>query len=149
MKWIFITLSVLMLMSCTKELPGYYQGGNYVQFYYSYQVIATLDKDYVSSPYPYAPYISLSPTNLSDTVYFRLHITGEVSDQPRRVRLEQYKDSTNIYYLDPQPGVNYVAFDDPIMQEALTIPGDSAYVNIPIIVKYDPATAGTYQSFQF
>lgn len=146
-KILFILLGgMFVLTSCEKKLPGHYIGGDYVQFYYAYQTVLMLDQDYISSPVEWK-YVQLSPTNLQDTVYFRLHITGNVSDRARKVNLEQYRDSTStgIY---PEPGVNYVAFDDPIMQEALMVPADSAYVNIPIIMKYDPETAGTYQSFQ-
>lgn len=148
MKRALIIVIVSVFISCTTQLPGTYKGGNYVQFFFDYQVILNLSREYISSPYPYAPYVSLSEMNQQDTVYFRLHIAGEVSKEPRHVRLIQYKDTTNTWALYPQAGVNYIGFDDPIMLEALTIPGDSAYINIPIVVKYDPASAGTYQSFQ-
>ena len=43
--------------------------------------------------------------------------------------------------------MNYVAFDDPEMEKCCVVPADSVSVNIPIIVTYNPAIAGSYKGF--
>ena len=44
-------------------------------------------------------------------------------------------------------GVNFVSFDDPEMQKYYVIHPDSSNVYVPIIMTYDPNTAGERQNF--
>ena len=45
-----------------------------------------------------------------------------------------------------RPG-KIMAFDDPEMEKCCVVPADSVSVNIPIIVTYNPAIAGSYKGF--
>ena len=141
---------VLGFLACTEERPGYYKGeDNWVQFYYVY----TFNKTYIAPAYlPYEGYQAyVHSGKLRDTVYYRLHLIGQVSDKPRKVAFEPYETEMKYdYYTPAVEGGNYVAFDDPEMEKFLIIPGDSAYINIPVIVKYNPAvTSYTYYQLDF
>ena len=104
---------VLGFLACTEERPGYYKGeDNWVQFYYVY----TFNKTYIAPAYlPYEGYQAyVHSGKLRDTVYYRLHLIGQVSDKPRKVAFEPYETEMKYdYYTPAVEGENYVAFDDP------------------------------------
>ena len=145
-----MTLCVLIgLVSCVEERAGYYDGTtNWVQFYYLWHTGTV----YVSVPYlPYEGYSPfMSASTLRDTTYFRLHLVGFPSDTPRRVRLEPYNGELAYDYISrAEPGVDYVAFDDPEMEPHLLVPGDTAYVDIPVIVLHNPEKYGSTLQLDF
>lgn len=137
-----IICCILGFIACTEERAEYYEGeDNWVQFYYIWPV----EQTYISPVFlPYEGYRPmLSSTKRQDTVYFRLHLIGRPSDKPRKVKFETYEAEMEYnYFLPAVPGEDYIAFDDPLMESYLTIPRDSAYVNIPVIVKYNPVKMG-------
>ena len=146
---IIVLCCTFWCIACTEERPGYYEGeNNWVQFYYLWPV----QNPYIAPVHlPYEGYMpSLNSTKLQDTVYFRLHLIGRKSNQPRKVMFESYETEMEYSYYEPAvANVNYIAFDDPLMKPYLTIPGDSAYVNIPVIVKYNPAISSGYFQLDF
>ena len=141
---IIIVCAFIGLCACTEERAGYYIGEDaYVQFYY--------EGGYFFAGRPSSPYVAfqrnysmgLTETNLSDTLYFRIHIVGNKSDRPRKVKLKAYDpgELTTGFYAAVE-GEDYVSFDDPALESYLTIPGDTAYFDIPVIVKYNPEKVG-------
>lgn len=142
-KYFIIICAIVGFWACTEERAGYYVGeDNWVQFYYTWPV---------SQEYIYYQYgATLSPTNLYDTVYFRLHIIGRPSDSPRKVRFETYQAEMDYdYYVPAISGEDYIAFDDPEMEQHLIVPGDTAYFDVPVILKYNPDHAGSYVQGDF
>ena len=140
--------------ACTEEKPDFYRGGDGLCFYYDQ-----------TGPYDSNPYFGegidgrdsmtiVSSTKLRDTLYFRLMVYGQKSTKDRYFSLKQstlsHMDSVN-YVNDSTAvaveGVNFVAFDDPEMQKYCVIHPDSSSVYIPIIMTYDPNTAGERQNF--
>lgn len=151
MKKIFILVIVCFVgcLACTEERAGYYEGeDNWVQFYYTWPV----GNPYISLVYyPYAGYMAmLNSQNTRDTVYFRLHLIGRPSTETRTVKFESYDGELEYDYLEHAvAGEDYVAFDDPEMLPCLEIPGDSAYINIPVILLYNPSKVGKTLQLDF
>lgn len=155
MKRILIILCLIGFWSaCTYQKPGFYEGPDGLCFYYD-QV----------GPYDSNPYFGegidgrdsmtvVSSVKERDTLWFRIMIYGQQATEERFFSLKQstlsYLDSTA--YLNDSTflaveGVNFVAFDDPEMQQYYRVDPDSSSVYVPIIMTYDPNTAGTYQHF--
>lgn len=96
----------------------------------------------------------VSSTKLRDTLYFRLMVYGQKSTKDRYFSLKQSTLShvDSVSYVNDSTavaveGINFVAFDDPEMQKYCVIHPDSSSVYIPIIMTYDPNTAGERQNF--
>jgi len=138
--------------ACTEEKPGFYRGGGGLCFYPSR----------TNDSYPYFgdgidgrdSMTIVSSTKLRDTLYFRLMVYGQKSTKDRYFSLKQsvlsHLDSVS-YVNDSTAvaveGVNFVSFDDPEMQKYYVIHPDSSNVYVPIIMTYDPNTAGERQNF--
>ena len=127
---ILILGSILGIISCSHEKPGYYEGGDYIQFW-----VANPDASvgYVVNSLNYP---SINSKRMYDTAWLRVQVIGTTSSEDRRIKLEQY-DQKDEYYIQAVPGVNYVPFDDPDLQRFMIMPKDSSTVKIPIVVKYD------------
>ena len=139
---IIIVCALIGLCACTEERAGYYIGEDaYVQFYYSGYFFTGRPSSRMASQQNYS--MGLSETNLSDTLYFRIYIVGNESDSPRRVRLKTYvPEESTLGFYTAEEGVDFVSFDDPALESYLTVPGDTAYYDIPVIVKYNPEKVG-------
>lgn len=84
--------------------------------------------------------LMVNSTQTRDTFMLRLKIAGTTKNVDRQIRLRPW----NFEIAGRQvavPGVNYVAFDAPEMEDALVLPADSTTVSVPIIVMFDSATA--------
>ena len=137
---IIFVFGVISFASCRYEKPGFYEGRDYIQFYYSGNLLHKDSNEVKTSPVNY-PYIS--STRLRDTAWFRLKAVGTPSRRERQVRFEQYTNEADKNYIEAVPGVNYVAFDDPEIQKYMVIPADSVHMNIPVVILYDTGTRGS------
>lgn len=95
-----------------------------------------------------------APAVLRDTVYVRLNTIGGITDQDRKVTLEQVTEYDVTYVRDPVtnkitdstvkekpfkavPGKHYVPLNDPSMQSLLVIRANKAFDSLPIILLRD------------
>ena len=150
---LIILLGLGLWSACTEEKPGFYEGGDGLCFYY----------DNVG-PYDSNPYFGdgidgrdsmtvVSSVKQRDTLWFRIMIYGWPASENRYFSLKKstisHQDSMYIINdksaIIAEEGVNFVAFDDPEMQQYYTVHPDSSSVYVPIIMTYDPNTAGVYQ----
>lgn len=65
-----------------------------------------------------------------DTVWVRVQTMGLLSDQDRVVKFEQVEADS----LNAEPGVHYVAFDDPRVKDLYYIPAKRNYADLPVLV---------------
>lgn len=137
---ILFVVSIVMLVSCHYEKPGFYEGNAYIQFYYS-GLMNQDTTERITNPLNY-PYVS--STRLQDTAWFRLQAVGGPVNRDRKVKFEQYSVELTGSSMEAVPGVNYVAFDDPEMQKYMIIPADSVYMNIPVVILYDTEKKGSF-----
>ena len=151
---LIILLGIGLWCACTEEKPGYYRGGTGLNFYYD-QI----------GPYDSNPYFGegidgrdsmtyVSSTKQRDTLWFRIMVYGQqrTEEQTFSLRQSTLSHTDSVAYINDSTfvaveGVNFVAFDDPEMQQYCVIHPDSSSVYVPIIATYDPETAGTYQRF--
>ena len=68
-----------------------------------------------------------------DTVWVRVQTMGLLSDQDRVVKFEQVEADS----LNAEPGVHYVAFDDPRVKDLYYIPAKRNYADLPVLVMRD------------
>lgn len=129
-----IIFCVLGFVACEYEKPGFYEGRDYIQFYYKGHLIYKDSNDVKAVSLNYA---SVSATRLRDTAWFRLHAIGMPSNRDRKIQFEQYVNEADSNYVVAVPNVNYVAFDHSEIQKYMVIPADSVYMNIPVVILYD------------
>ena len=139
-----ICFACLLLEACDKaEVPSIYSGPDGINFYYDQ--VGPYDAD----PYPNSYKTgSLSSSQKTDTLWYKILIMGNVSEKERTFSLKQSTlsalDSASYYTgLTPQvkvavPGVNYVAFDDPRMEKYYVIPPHTSEILVPVILLFDP-----------
>lgn len=141
MRVLIICLFVVVLgASCSEiELEPYKGTDSYIYF------LSQSQMQLGNSMYTYNGTRSVNRNKKRDTLYFRVAVSGLMSSEDRPLKLEQYtiEGETGV---PAEPGVNYIAFDDPDIQHLLVVPADSAEVNIPLIFTYDDASAGQYFS---
>ena len=141
---IMICCACFLLGACDQaEVPSIYAGPNGINFYYDQE------GPYDADPYPNSNKEgSLSSSQPTDTLWFKILVMGNVSDKERKFSLKQSElsasDSLHYYTgLTPQvevavPGVNYVAFDDPRMEQYYVIPPHTSELLVPVILLRDP-----------
>lgn len=134
----------LLLEACDKaEVPSVYSGPDGINFYYDQE------GSYDADPYPISSKTgSLSSSQKTDTLWYKILVMGNISEQERTFSLKQStlsaEDSTYYYTgLTPQvevavPGVNYVAFDDPQMEKYYVIPPHTSEILVPVILLFNP-----------
>ncbi len=148
MKKLFIILIIgAFLGACSEEKVGVYSlEDDYIYIPYNSNIYGTVTSP--DSAYMFYNKASLfvNSKQQRDTFYFRVLVVGEAQSVDRKIKLEPYVYKVNGTE-EAVAGVNYVAFDDPEMQENLIVAADSLGANIPIIVTYDPAIAGVTKSF--
>ena len=117
-------------VSCSEEnVELYKRKDNYI-FFVTTSKMWALDSLYRYASSVYVP----SYNKTRDTVYFRVGVGGNWANGPRKIKLEQYAHPDDPTIPDAVPGEDYVAFDDPVMEEHYTIPADSLEINIPVII---------------
>lgn len=128
---IVIFVAIIVATSCSEEIvEPYTRTDNYVFFMQTSEVRA------IDSLYDYNRTIYLPSYNRTrDTVYFKVGVGGNYATGDRKIKLEQYTYDDPTYIAEEAvAGVDYIAFDDPLMQEHYTIPADSIEMRIPIIL---------------
>ncbi|WP_303179482.1 hypothetical protein [uncultured Butyricimonas sp.] len=133
MKTLFMILLICMafIVSCSEEIvEPYTSSDNYIFFLRTDKVTA------VDSFYDYKTTVYLpSGSKTRDTLYFKVGVGGNYVHDARKIKLEQYTFNDMSYVAEEAvPGVDYVAFDDPVMEEYYTIPSDSLEMMIPVII---------------
>lgn len=133
MKTLLMTLiiGIVFIASCSEEIVEPYTSSNDYIFF-----MKTSDMTAVDSFYNHSRTVSLpSGQKTKDTLYFKVGVGGNFAKEPRKIKLEQYTfDDISYIAEDAVPGVDYIAFDDPVMEEYYTIPADSLEMRIPIII---------------
>ena len=81
-----------------------------------------------------------------DTVWFEIETMGELSQEYRPFALQQIQREG---VLNAEPGVHYVAFDDPEVQSFYRVAPDSNTVQVPVIVLRDASLQDTTAVLEF
>lgn len=135
-----IIIGLAVAVSCKKADYLLYEGAARIQM---------ADTSAVNSTFVYE-----APAVLRDTVYVRLNTIGGITDQDRKVTLEQVTEYDVTYVRDPVtnkitdsivkekpfkavPGKHYVPLNDPSMQSLLVIRANKAFDSLPIILLRD------------
>ena len=149
MKKLLIALVIgLIGYACSEEKVGVYSlERDYIYFQYESSRLGTT-MNVADSVYLYynSSSVSVNSSRQRDTFFFRVKVAGMARSVDRKINIEPYSFLTNGRE-EAIAGVNYVAFDDPEMEKCCVVPADSVSVNIPIIVTYNPAIAGSYKGF--
>lgn len=114
--------------ACEKDLPVYNYPENMLNF--------DLDIFWQTGEAKEVTYsfVYEDPNVTVDTVWVTVETMGFLSNQDRPFELQQVASGKK----DAQPGVHYVAFDDPeVSRKYYYIPANEVKVNIPVIVKKD------------
>ncbi len=149
MRKLFIAFIIGWLgCACSEEKVGVYSLENdYIYFEYDGTKLGSALNP-IDSVYLYynSSSVSVNSSQQRDTFFFRVLVAGVAKEYDRKIKLEPYTyEMANVGV--GVKGVNYVSFDDPEMEKYLVVPADSLGTDIPIIVTYDPAIAGTYKNF--
>jgi hypothetical protein len=132
MKRILKTLAffLILLTSCREEqLPEYNNRPGLYFFRESYSG-ANVQRDSVSFMF----FAKAVRTDSQYVQYIDVRTVGFPENRDRRFTLVQTnlgEDNAAI------PGVHYVAFDDPLMEQLLVIPANATEYNVPVICKND------------
>lgn len=81
-----------------------------------------------------------------DTVWFEATIMGDLSKMYRPYCLQQIQREG---VMNAEPGVHYVAFDDPDVQDLYRVAPDSNTVQVPVIVLRDASLQDTTAVLEF
>lgn len=68
-----------------------------------------------------------------DTVWVRVQTMGLLPDHDRVAKFEQVQTDT----LNAEPGVHFIAFNDPRVKDLYYVPAKKNWVDLPVIVKRD------------
>ena len=128
---IVFLIGMVVVASCSEELVEPYERTESYIFFMRMSGMTAVD-----SLYDYNTTINLpSGSKTKDTVYFKVGVGGNYGKGPRKITLKQYTYEDMSYVAEEAvPGVDYIAFDDPVMEEYYTIPADSLEMRIPIII---------------
>ncbi len=124
-------LFLLTVTACEKDLELFNDPICRLNFYYQ-EIDNTADfkPQYANSSYSF---IYKGSDLKRDTVWVIVESMGKLADQDRPITLEQL-DTTAII---AQPGVHYVAFDDPSLAKYYVMPADKARTRLPIVILRD------------
>lgn len=120
----FILLALFFFMACKDEAPSGYTGKDALYF------------DVINSKREvYRTFFLLPQTQTQDTVRIRANTMGNLAGHDRPVAIRQINAE---HPGAAQPGVHYIALDDPSMQDKLVVPADSSFVYIPLVLLRHP-----------
>lgn len=147
MKHIFLIIGIIgLIVSCHYEKPDYYKGESYITMWRN--VIGADSGMQVFTPSRInngsSSTITLSSSNTADTAWFKVQAFGIPSNEARKVMIEQYyvEVETEQGISEPVSGVNFVPLDDASLVDYMVVPADTAIAEIPVVVTYDPESAG-------
>lgn len=128
---IVLLIGMVVVASCSEEIVEPYTRTDDYVFFMSMSGITAQDSLYDYNRTIYLP----SGNKTKDTVYLKIGVGGNYARGPRKVKLEQYTYNDPGYIAEEAiAGVDYIAFDDSVMDEHYTIPADSLVMNIPVII---------------
>lgn len=140
MKHMILILGLIgLIVSCHYETPDYYKVESYVCMWRN--VVGADSGKQVFTP-SRNNYIYLNATKLQDTAWFKVQAFGVHASKSRQVMFAQYFVEEEEGFSVPEAGVNFVPFDDKGLIDRMIIPADTAIAEIPVVVKYDPRSAG-------
>ncbi|MDR1274488.1 MAG: DUF4843 domain-containing protein [Odoribacteraceae bacterium] len=123
--------ALLSCASCTEEVVPDYTGDHALYFYRgTYETIHVYQRDSL-----FYSFLSGGMNMERDTIYLDLRVMGGLQDRARRFAIKQENAG------EPsaaQPGVHYVAFDDPGMTPLLQVPANANRYQMPVILLRDP-----------
>lgn len=134
---------ILFAASCEKDLEPYDAPDCHLNFIYlSYagdKILTTEDvKKDKSADYNLTSYSFVySGDAQRDTLWFKIGTMGFLSDVDRPLALQQLPAGDTLE--DAQPGVHYVAFDDPQLADFYRVPAHCDTLSIPVILLRDPS----------
>lgn len=125
-----------LFMACEKDLPLYNTSDCWLNFVYYNYAGNIMKGESVTDAMRQSTY-SFIKTGASegqdiqrDTVWFEVSTMGFLSDKDRPVQLKQIITNDN----DAQPGIDYIAFDDPEFYNICKVGANQSHVYIPIVV---------------
>lgn len=95
--------------------------------------------------YPFS-FVFSGEDAVRDTVWFSATTLGDLSGEYRPYALQQIQREG---VLNAVPGVHYVAFDDPSVQDLYRVAPDSNTVQVPVVVLRDESLQDTTYVLQF
>lgn len=143
-------VAILMATACTQEQPGSFSmPDNRLNFQFFTAEGTLIDEtESVTDEMRYSSFsFVFSGVNaVRDTVWFSASTMGMLSDEYRPYALRQIQREG---VLNAEPGVHYVAFDDPEMQALCQVAPDSNTVQVPIILLRDVSLKDTTVVLEF
>jgi hypothetical protein len=116
--------------ACNEEVVPGYSGNDALYFYRgTYESVNVFQRDSI-----FYSFLTQGGTKLRDTVYIDIRTMGLPQDRNRPIEIEQVATKEGN---DAQPGVHYVDFHDPEMQQLLQIPAHAVMYKMPIILLRD------------
>lgn len=128
-----LTSFTLIFISCAKDQYYIFNDEARIQFGPPIVPRGTIVSEYQDT-LKGATFYYENPTVIKDTIYFDIYTVGKLSKTDRRYKIEQ----VNLPNVDNAiPGKHYIAFDDPNLASAYTIPTDSVHARVPIVILRD------------
>lgn len=134
--------SLLLLASCERELVPYSDPTCRINFLYGEEG-HWLSEGYIEQNLKDGSYCTTSYSFIyaggveRDTLWFKVRTSGFLSDQPRPIALKQIAVSDTID--NAEPGVHYMAFDDPALAQFYQVPANADTLSIPVVLLRDPS----------
>ncbi|WP_025146535.1 DUF4843 domain-containing protein [Pedobacter jeongneungensis] len=139
---IAVSLTVLTLAGCKKELPAAYTGQQYLEFYSLYDI-----KEVTTA---YSSFYYLNSSRSTDTVFLRVRTVGTVPSKTSFIKLSAFTDpNTTSAYPDAVAGVQYVSFDDENIKKLMKVDAGKYEAYIPVVLKRDPSLKDKVYQLRF
>ena len=133
----------MMFASCENDLEPYSDPACRLNFiYYDYfgdqMTTENIEESYDDDSYSTSSYSFVYAGNPErDTLWFKVGVSGFLSDQPRSFALEQVAVPDTVD--NAEPGVHYVAFNDPSLSALYTVPANADTLSVPVVLLRDPS----------
>ena len=133
----------MMFASCENDLEPYSDPDCRLNFiYYDYfgdqMTTENIEESYDDDSYSTSSYSFVYAGNPErDTLWFKVGVSGFLSDQPRSFALEQVAVPDTVD--NAEPGVHYVAFNDPSLSALYTVPANADTLSVPVVLLRDPS----------
>ena len=141
---------ILMATACTQEQPGIFSmPDNRLNFqFYDGNGDLVDDAELVTDAMRFYSFsfVFSGMEAVRDTVWFTATTMGPLSKEARPYALRQIQREG---VLNAEPGVHYVAFDDPEMQALCQVAPDSCTVQVPVILLRDASLKDTTAVLEF
>ena len=130
------------LVSCEKDLIPYDDATCRLNFMYGAEgdwlTTENIEDSYSDDSYSTTSYSFIYAGGVEcDTLWFKVRTSGFLADEPRPIALEQIAVPDTVD--NAEPGVHYIAFDDPALAQFYMVPANADTLSIPIVLLRDPS----------